>query len=356
MKNVCKGRQCITLLTITAALLLSGCGSGIRIIDVNTWKYKQFCSGEWRDVIAGVDMQNGVFYTLVGEGGGPGEKQEYLLRRKIDFDGNIVDIKKVPMIPKLRYSAPSAAALSPDGEKLVCHNIRTGWLSWYDFTTGQSTQITDRFDLKHALLFSINFINKNELLIFMDEEGSELKNGLLDSRNRQAKIYKINLDDGTISEWYKAVSLEDEKARYAAGKVAFWEGNSAHALYGCIKIMDVNTGTVIHSINEGDRLFTAFNFNQDGSKIVYAVDNQQKIYDLATGQSELIGTFKKEQYSVFIAFLDDDHIIYHMNHEAGSGLFIRNIHTGGVEKKIRVDVDNDFYAVDGGKKIIVPVY
>jgi hypothetical protein len=59
---------------------------------------------------------------------------------------------------------------------------------------------------------------------------------------------------------------------------------------------------------------------------------------------------------VFIGFLDEKRIIYHLNREARGGVVIRDIETGAIVKEIRTDVFDCLCAADGGKRILVTDY
>jgi hypothetical protein len=320
--------------------LLSGC-VGIQIIETDSGRSKFLRSEPWREEILQIDQDQKVFRTLL-------RVDDDLLVRKLDFNGNVLESQRIPMIPGEGYGDRRAEALSPSGKTFAYFDLQTEWLHCRDVQSCQDSACVEIKPPREAMLDGMFFTDETHILVVYwgPNEGDSY----------EYAISTVDVSKKTLSVFYKLSGLHHVDVSYVPGVIAILESEPLYGMRAWIKVFDVASGEVLAVIREDGR-FQAFSLSDDGTRIVYSVGHEIKIYDIKTGACSKICDYDEEEICFYLKFLDDNRIVYHVDTVGGRTrrLLVRDIHTGKLVKTIRADVSGEFYPVENGKKLLVPV-
>lgn len=206
------------------------------------------------------------------------------------------DTTTAKMIKRVGQKAAGvySLAISPNGILIATGSY--GTITIFDSNTNKELPIQAA---KNAAIISVKFSPDNKTLIAVSEN-QEIT--LWDASNG----YKVQIFD--IHNYIKDVEFATAAAFTPDGKTLISSGFNKEPYQGIIKIWNVNDGTLIRTIIDGQSA-DCLAISHDGSKFAIGnFDHSVKIWDVASGKllKQFIGN---KSYVQSIAFFPDDEIL-----------------------------------------------
>jgi hypothetical protein len=349
------------MLIAVACFSLCSCfsESGIAIVDVQKFSLKippgKIEASPYRQAIANLNVELGFFQTIqrLGESYNMPERK-YLDRLKLikyDLSCNILSSEIIPLLID-SYGMKNSYDFSPDGNWVVYYKDSDRSLHLCNVNAKTDKKVLNNIS---SIGYSIKFIKylNNELVIISLSDDQEIgrNNNQIIKYNLLTKVQSILYQPDKISSSGFDYSLSPDKS-----KLAFWEGDKKHGLYGSYKILDIASGKILATIKSDNLSFTdKACWSPDGSKIAIICNDKILLYSLASDEKQTIKVLnKKYNYCCISNFLNDDTLIYSFRKSESKRQYfsILNIKTGEEKEFSRIGDISDCYVIKNGEQIL----